>query len=69
MGAGHRDHVEKALADGVPRGRDVGDARGVEHRQLDLALEGADLRSQGAMGEAMPGMLSAASAASVSMRP
>ena len=40
--ARHRHHVEQALGDGVARGRDVGDAGGVEHRQLHLAPEGAD---------------------------
>ena len=39
MRAGHRHHVEKALADGVARGRDVDDARGVEDRQRHLAFE------------------------------
>ena len=29
--AGHADEVELAFRDGVARGRDVGDARGVEH--------------------------------------
>ena len=55
MGAGHRDHVEKAVADCVPRGRDVGDAGGVEHRQADFALEGADLREPGRDGRCHAG--------------
>ena len=32
--AGHADHVELARGDRVPRGRDVVDARGVEHRNV-----------------------------------
>ena len=55
MGAGHRDHVEKAVADCVPRGRDVGDAGGMEHRQADFALEGADLREPGRDGRCHAG--------------
>ena len=34
MGAGHADHVELALGDRMARGRDVGDARGMEDREL-----------------------------------
>ena len=34
MGARHADHVELALGDGVARGGDIVDARGVEHREL-----------------------------------
>ena len=43
VGAGHADHVELALGDGVARRRHVGDAGGMEHRELgrrpDLAGE------------------------------
>ena len=38
----HRDHVEQTLANGVACARRVGDARGVEHRQIDFALERPD---------------------------
>ena len=34
MGAGHADHVELARGDGMARGGDVGDARGMEDREL-----------------------------------
>ena len=34
VGAGHADHVELALGDRMAGGRDVVDARGVEHREL-----------------------------------
>ena len=34
VGTGHRDHVEQPLADRVPRGRELRDARGVEDRQI-----------------------------------
>ena len=50
MGAGHCDHVEKAIADSVPCGRDVGNAGSMEHRQADLALKGADLHKPGRDG-------------------
>ncbi len=38
----HADHVDLAFRQGETRGRDVGDARGMEHRQPDLASERAD---------------------------
>ncbi len=36
--AGHADHVKMAFGDGVARGGDVGDARGVKHRQTEFRL-------------------------------
>ncbi len=46
MGAGHRYHVEQVVGDGVARSGDVGNTRGVEDRQPDLAPERADLRQE-----------------------
>jgi hypothetical protein len=37
--AGHADHVELARGDGVAGGGDVGDARGVEHREAGRAAD------------------------------
>src|SRR5262249_50288922 len=50
MRARHRHHVEKALAYGVACRRDIGDARRVKDRQLDLALELADALQPGRDG-------------------
>ena len=37
--AGHRHHVEQAIADRVPRGRKIGNARRVKHGQLNLGTK------------------------------
>lgn len=44
--AGHRHHVEQAVADRVARGGDIRDARGVKNRQLRMPAEGADPRQE-----------------------
>src|SRR3546814_6807751 len=51
MRAGHPDHVELALRDGVARRGHVGDARGVEHRKARL---GAHLAAEVEVGRGRP---------------
>ncbi len=41
VGAGHADHVELARRNGMARGRDIGDARGMEGRHADLGPDAA----------------------------
>src|SRR3954451_3950129 len=42
LSPGHSDHIDLAFRQGETRGRDVGDARGMEDGQPDLASERAD---------------------------
>ncbi len=41
MGSRHGHHIQQALADRIAGGGDIGDFRGVENRQPNLAFEGA----------------------------
>ena len=47
VGAGHGDHVDMALRDRAAGGVEVGDALGVEDRDVHLALDGAGEEQEG----------------------
>ena len=47
VGARHAYEIHDGFGDGVPRGRDLGDAAGMYQRQLDMLAELPDLVQPG----------------------